>query len=166
LETGEIELYSQWVDIADIVQQAVKIVQQEFNTRGLSLAVEIEPELPQLYIDSRRILQVLLNLLSNAYKYTNKGGAIVNVGKTEQEIQISVRDTGIGIQKSDQAHLFTRFFRAADQAIQKAGGTGLGLSISKGMVELHGGNLTFESEYRKGTTFNLALPLDQVKVPQ
>lgn len=158
LETGEIELYREWVDVPEIVNQAAEIVQQEFAARNLSLAVNMEESLPKLYMDKRRILQVLLNLLSNAYKYTIEGGATIHVGQSEGWVSIAVTDTGIGIKKSDQAQMFQRFFRAADQVIQQASGTGLGLAISKGFTELHGGELTFESQYGAGTTFTVALP--------
>jgi signal transduction histidine kinase len=158
LETGEIELYREWVDVPEIVNQAAQIVQQEFVARNLRLAVNVEEPLPKLYVDKRRILQVLLNLLSNAYKYTTEGGATVHVGQSEEWVNIAVTDTGVGIRKSDQTQLFQRFFRATDQVIQQAGGTGLGLAISKGFTELHGGKLTFESQYGVGTTFNVALP--------
>ena len=161
IETGELDLYCQWEDILDIVQQAVKMVQQEFLLRHLSLDLQVEIPPIQLYIDRRRILQVVLNLLSNAYKYTQEGGATVRIYHTGQLVYISIADTGIGIKDKDQANLFTRFFRSTDQAVQKASGTGLGLSISKGFIELHGGQLTFESEYGVGTTFHIALPQEK-----
>lgn len=158
LESGEIELYREWAEVPEIVNQASQIVQQEFAARNLRLEVSVEEPLPKLYLDKRRILQVLLNLLSNAYKYTIEGGATIHVDQSEGWVNIAVTDTGIGIRKSDQAQLFQRFFRAADPVIQQAGGTGLGLAISKGFTELHGGKLTFESQYGVGTTFNVALP--------
>lgn len=158
LEIGEVDLYCQWLDIATVANQAAKIVQQEFANRNLRLDVRIEDNLPQLYLDRNRILQVLLNLLSNAYKYTSEGGAILEVAQSEESVTISISDTGVGIREEDQANMFNRFFRAGDQVVQKAGGTGLGLSISKGLTELHGGVLTFESKYGQGTTFRMILP--------
>ena len=158
LETGEVDLYCQWLDIAALTNQAAKIVQQEFANRNLKLDVRIEDNLPQLYLDRNRILQVLLNLLSNAYKYTSEGGATLEVTQSEEAVSISVSDTGVGIKAEDQANMFNRFFRAGDQVVQKAGGTGLGLNISKGLTELHGGELTFESKYGEGTTFRVILP--------
>jgi len=158
METGEVELYRQWVEVPNIVNGAVKIVRQEFTKRNLSLEVTIDDDLPELYLDRTRINQILLNLLSNAYKYTNKGGATVEVHQQNGWVNITVSDTGVGIKESDQQKLFDRFFRADDRTVQKAGGTGLGLSITKGLVELHGGTLTFESTYGEGTTFVVALP--------
>jgi signal transduction histidine kinase len=158
MESGEIEIYREWSDLTGIIKQAVKIVQQEFTARNLSLEVKLESELPKLYLDRNRTLQILLNLLSNAYKYTRQGGATVIVSQTDDWVYVAVKDTGIGIRAADQASLFNRFFRANDKVVQKVGGTGLGLSISKGLTELHGGTLTFASQYGVGTTFTIALP--------
>ncbi len=160
LETGEIDLYCDWVELTPIVNNAVKIVQQEFTGKNLSLEVNIEEPLPKLYLDDRRILQILLNLLSNAYKYTLEGGAIINIDQSDKWVNISVSDTGIGIKERDQAKLFKRFFRADDPRVQRAGGSGLGLNITKGFTELHGGQLTYESHYGKGTTVTVSLPKD------
>jgi signal transduction histidine kinase len=103
-------------------------------------------------------MQVLLNLLSNAYKYTAQGGATVEVTHSAEWVTITVKDTGVGIKPADQANMFSRFFRANDQFVQKAGGTGLGLNITKSLIELHGGELTFTSKYGLGTTFQVTLP--------
>ncbi len=162
METGEVELYRQWVEVPNIVNGAIKIVQQEFAKRNLSLQVNVDDHLPELHLDRTRINQILLNLLSNAYKYTNEGGATVEVRQENGWINITISDTGIGIRESDQEKLFERFFRADDRTVQKAGGTGLGLSITKGLVELHGGELTFESTYGEGTTFTVKLPKSDV----
>jgi two-component system cell cycle sensor histidine kinase PleC len=164
METGEIDLYCQWVDIGAIVKNAAKIIEQEFTSRNLSLTVNLAQHLPKLYVDRNRILQVLLNLLSNAYKYTGQGGATVEVTQSDEWVNISVIDTGIGIKEADKAKMFDRFFRASDRFVQKAGGTGLGLNISKGLAELHGGKLNFDSEYGVGTTFTVSLPKNGVIV--
>ncbi|MEW5958701.1 MAG: ATP-binding protein, partial [Chloroflexota bacterium] len=139
MESGEIDLYCQWVDIETIARSAAKIVEQEFSSRNLSLTVKLEQNLPKLYVDRSRILQILLNLLSNAYKYTAQGGATLEITQSDEWINISVIDTGVGIKEMDKAKMFDRFFRASDRFVQQAGGTGLGLNISKGLTELHGG---------------------------
>ncbi|MBE7550562.1 MAG: hypothetical protein HS126_05755 [Anaerolineales bacterium] len=158
MESGEFELYREWVDLTTITKQAIKMVQQEFDARNLRLEVKLTDNLPKLYLDRNRIMQVLLNLLSNAYKYTPQGGAVVEVAQSEDSVHIVVKDTGVGIKPADQVSMFSRFFRANDQLVQKAGGTGLGLSITKNLVELHGGQLTFSSQYGSGTTFQVVLP--------
>jgi signal transduction histidine kinase len=158
METGEIDLYLQWVDLETVVQNAARIVRQEYEARKLSLDIQIEADLPELFVDQNRLNQVLLNLLSNAYKYTSRGGVTVVVIQTDEWINIEVRDTGLGIKESDQAKMFERFFRASDRLVQQASGVGLGLNISKSLIELHGGKLTFESQYGVGTTFTVALP--------
>jgi signal transduction histidine kinase len=162
LETGEIELYREWIDLATIIKQAVKVVQQEFISRNLELEVKLEDNLPELYLDKNRILQILLNLLSNAYKYTAQGGTTIQINQLDEWVTIAVSDTGVGIKPADQANIFGRFFRAGDEFVQQVGGTGLGLSITKGLVELHGGNLSFTSQYGIGTTFWVALPKNGV----
>lgn len=159
LETGEIELYCEWIDLNPLLKQATKMVQQEFAARNLNLEVKLPDNLPQLYLDKNRILQILLNLLSNAYKYTRQGGATLEVTRSDDWVNIAVADTGVGIKPIDQANMFSRFFRANDQVVQQAGGTGLGLSITKGLIELHGGQLTFISQYGVGSTFQVTLPL-------
>lgn len=166
LEAGEIELYREWIDLTAIVKQAARIVQQEFANRNLNLTVKLPDHLPRLYLDKNRMLQVLLNLLSNAYKYTARGGATIEVTHMDDWINITVADTGVGIKPADQAHLFSRFFRANDQLVQKAGGTGLGLSITKGLTELHGGELTFTSQYGSGSTFRVTLPANNGPDPE
>jgi signal transduction histidine kinase len=160
LEVGEIELYREWVDLTLIVKQAAKMVVPEFAARNLSLELKLADNLPLLYLDKNRTLQVLLNLLSNAYKYTIQGGATLEISQSNESVNISVADTGVGIKPADQANLFNRFFRANDQVVQQAGGTGLGLSITKGLIELHGGQLTFTSQHGVGTTFQVALPVN------
>lgn len=158
IETGEMELYREWVDLTMVVKQAIKMVQQEFAARNLSLEVKLADNLPKVYVDHNRVTQILLNLLSNAYKYTPQGGATVEVSQSEEWVNMTVTDTGVGIKPGDQAHMFSRFFRSGDHVVQQAGGTGLGLSITKALAELHGGELTFTSEYGVGSTFRLALP--------
>jgi signal transduction histidine kinase len=111
-------------------------------------------------------LQILLNLLSNAYKYTAQGGATIQVNQFDEGVTIAVSDTGVGIKSADQANIFGRFFRAGDEFVQQVGGTGLGLSITKGLVELHGGNLSFTSQYGVGTTFWVTLPKNGVVAPE
>jgi signal transduction histidine kinase len=160
IEVGEIALYCEWVRLEPVVETAADTVRQEFEKRGLSLEIQIEPDLPQLYLDRHRITQVLLNLLTNAYKYTVAGGAAVKVSRINHHtVQIEISDTGLGMTEEEQTHVFERFFRARQEVVQKVSGSGLGLTITKSLVELHGGTISFHSEYNVGTTFTINLPV-------
>ncbi len=159
IEVGEIALYREWTDLTSIVEGAADTVRREFEKRGLSLAVQIEPDLPPLYVDQHRVTQVLLNLLTNAYKYTVAGGATLDVSRADDTVCVVVADTGVGLTEEEQTRLFERFFRSSNEVVQKAGGTGLGLAITKSLIELHGGEITFESESGKGTTFTINFPI-------
>jgi signal transduction histidine kinase len=158
IEVGEIALYREWTRLEPIVEGAVDTVRQEFEKRNLVLDLQIEPNLPTLYLDRHRITQVLLNLLSNAYKYTVDGGAMLLVHHQDGVVQMQIKDTGVGLTEEEQTHLFERFFRANNEVVQKAGGSGLGLTISKSMIELHGGT-TVKSHHKVGTTFTINLPV-------
>ncbi len=162
IEVGELALYAEWTELEPIVAVAVDTVRPEFEKRGLDLKVEVERDLPLLYLDRHRIAQVLLNLLTNAYKYTVEGGATVRVCHTDRTIQVEVRDTGVGMTGEEQTHLFERFFRSNNEVVQQAGGSGLGLTIAKSMVELHGGAISFSSTYNVGTVFTVSLPVAEV----
>jgi signal transduction histidine kinase len=164
IEVGEIALYCEWVQLEPIAEAAVDTVRKEFEKRGLSLEMQVESDLPQLYLDRHRITQVLLNLLTNAYKYTVEGGATVKVSRVAHTVQIEISDTGLGMTEEEQTHVFERFFRAKHEVVQKVGGSGLGLTITKSLVELHGGTISFHSEYNVGTTFTINLPV--VDVPE
>jgi signal transduction histidine kinase len=161
IEVGELALYCEWTQLEPIIESAVDTVRQEFEKRGLSLGMQIEPDLPCLYLDRHRITQVLLNLLTNAYKYTVEGGASVRVYQVADEVQVEISDTGVGMSEEEQAHLFERFFRSRQEVVQKAGGSGLGLAIARSIVELHDGTISFQSECNEGTTFRVSLPVRQ-----
>jgi len=125
--------------------------------------IELQDDLPDVSADPRRLTQVVLNLVSNAVKYTYAEGqvwlrAFLNPSGM---IQVDVEDTGVGISPDQQQHLFRRFYRADNPLRDEAGGTGLGLSIAKSFVELHGGEMWVESEANKGSTFSFILPVTQ-----
>src|SRR5207245_2463212 len=123
------------------------------------LASDVPPSLGTLVADERKIRQVLLNLLSNAVKFTPDGGWIgVTASRHGDEVQVSVRDTGIGIGLEDQPKVFEEFRQLGKPSDRSREGTGLGLALAKRFVELHGGRIWFESELTKGTTFTFALP--------
>ena len=148
-----------------------------FESKQQVLIVDVPDDLPLVYADLNRAEQVLTNLLSNAYKYTPDKGEITLRVTAETAslpagvslpagarpgpwLHVAVQDTGIGISPEDQGKLFQKFFRSDDRtAREMATGTGLGLNIVKNLVELQGGRIWLESEFRRGSTFHFTLPL-------
>ena len=159
IESGKTELNVQVVSIREVIEVAATALKREFDDRGLSLVLNLPTDLPEVFGDPNRISQIMTNLLSNAYKYTARGGATVQARRTSVAIQVDVVDTGFGISAEDQANLFTRFFRVDDPAVRQQPGTGLGLHITKSLVEMHGGQIWLQSEPGVGSTFSFTLPL-------
>ncbi|HXV99285.1 MAG TPA: GAF domain-containing sensor histidine kinase, partial [Anaerolineae bacterium] len=164
IEAGRIRLQIEDVQMRDVINEVIESSQNQIQSKNLNLKLDVDDDLPELRADYSRMVQIMTNLISNAYKYTPDGGSITVTAKpynngTLQGISVTVKDTGYGIAPDDQAKLFTKFFRASDQNIRDEPGTGLGLSITKTMIETHGGELTFESELGKGTSFTFTVPL-------
>ena len=125
--------------------------------KGLAFELQLCDDLPRVKFDRDKIIQVLTNLLNNAFKFTEKGGIIVSTSRGDNFIQVMVKDTGPGIKKEDMPKLFQEF----TQLQRKVGGTGLGLSICKKIIEAHRGNIWAESEFGKGTAFCFTLPIKE-----
>ncbi|MCB0178071.1 MAG: GAF domain-containing protein [Anaerolineae bacterium] len=168
IEAGRIRLEIGDVQIRDVIDDVVESVQNQVKAKKLNLTLRVEENLPEIRADYNRMVQIMTNLVSNAYKYTPEGGDITviaqpyfngDVSGLIQGIKVTVKDTGYGINQEDLANLFTNFFRSNDQNIRNEPGTGLGLSITKKMIENHGGELTVESEYGKGSAFTFIAPL-------
>ncbi len=163
IEAGRIRLEIQDVQMGEVIKDVLDSVQAQIENKQLQLKVNVAENLPQIRADYGRLVQIITNLVSNAYKYTPEGGNISVIAQphengTLQGVSVTVRDTGYGISEEDQTKLFTTFFRAGDQNIRNEPGTGLGLSITKKMIESHGGVLSFESELGKGSAFTFTLP--------
>lgn len=160
LESGAVQLKFAPVDIAALINEVRELLSSAIKEKGQSVEVVQADHVPMISADSDRLIQVITNLLSNANKYTPTGGTItVSTQVFGNTIEISVRDTGIGLSAEDQSRLFTNFFRADNPATKKVGGTGLGLWISRSLVEMHGGTLAVHSEPGKGSVFSVTLPL-------
>lgn len=159
IESGKTELNLQVVSVQEIIEEVAAVLKKEFADRELSLTLDLPSDLPEIFGDPARISQIMTNLLSNAYKYTAQGGAIVRAQRTSDAIRVDVVDTGIGISTEDQPKLFTRFFRVDDPMVRQQPGTGLGLHITKSLVEMHGGQLWLQSQSGVGSTFSFTLPL-------
>ena len=160
IEAGQMAITKEWVDPREIVSAATTAVLPLYETKGLYLRSTLPSELSPMLCDRTRIREVLLNLLSNAGRFTDSGGVEVRVQPREREIEFSVTDTGPGIAKDDAERIFRPFEQLDSSIRRRYGGSGLGLNISKSLVELHGGRMWLESSVGVGTTFHFTLPLE------
>ncbi|HET9905152.1 MAG TPA: ATP-binding protein, partial [Anaerolineales bacterium] len=169
IEVGRLRLDYKPVDVPDIVDEVVRSTKRQVDDKKQDVELRLPPELPQVWADRTRVGQVLTNLVSNAHKYTPEGGRILVGAETagnqwdpegaRQVVHLWVKDDGIGISIEDQAKIFQQFFRSDDSKAREAPGTGLGLHITKSLVEMQGGRIWFDSEFRKGTTFHFTVPV-------
>ena len=165
-EAGKLELLETEVDLHQIVATLLRLTGPKAREAGLALLHRLPSELPHLWCDERMLKQMLLNLLSNAVKFTPSGGRVeVAVESTPNGLEVSVRDTGTGIAKADLERIVQPFVQLENSLSRRHEGTGLGLTLVKAMVELHGGTLSFESEFGRGTTARLTFPHDRIVTP-
>jgi signal transduction histidine kinase len=166
-EAGQLALEKQVVDVGDLLRDAHVNFSPQAADRGLTLALDLPPELPEIMADRRRIAQVLGNLLTNALRHTPSGGyvtlsAAVSAGsvgdRPAQEVRVTVADTGIGISSEDLPYIFERFWRGEKSRSRVGGGAGLGLAIARQLVEMHGGTIGVESTPGEGSGFWFTLP--------
>lgn len=159
LENKKYEIVTADMDINAVVQEVVLISSSSYKNKGLSLKADLGKGIPLVKADTTRIKQVILNLLSNALKYTKKGGVIISTRKELSSIWVQVKDTGKGIPPEDIERVFEAFYQVDRTSNREDSGTGLGLSISKQLVELHGGTMHIESVLGAGTSVVFTLPL-------
>jgi signal transduction histidine kinase len=169
IEAGRLRLDYKAVDLPEVVDEVTRSTSRQIEDKKQEIELQVPETLPQVWADQTRVSQVLTNLVSNAHKYTPEGGKII-VGTevsanqwdpegAAQVVHIWVKDNGIGISLEDQQKIFSKFFRSDDQKAREAPGTGLGLNITKSLVEMQGGKIWFDSEFRKGTTFHFTVPV-------
>lgn len=160
IEAGKMAFTLESLSLADVVKEAGQQMDQMLRRKSLSYTVDIPPDLPLIVSDRTKLKQVLFNLLSNAMKFTNKGGVSVVVRQHAMGVRLDVNDTGIGI-KPEHLSVIWEDFRQVDQSrTREFGGTGLGLSITRKLVERLGGTISVESIVGVGTTFTVMLPLE------
>jgi len=148
------------VCVQDVVRAALETVRPEIDDRAQRLHMQVEDTPALVHGDSEQLHRALLNLLSNASKYTSEHGSIdVDVAVIDDRVHIAISDSGIGIPVEEQAQLFDRFFRASTARELAISGNGLGLAIVKSIVDLHDGAITVTSEPGRGSCFTITLPL-------
>jgi two-component system cell cycle sensor histidine kinase PleC len=157
IEAGKITLTPQPLDPLESVDQAVRLMRRKAEEKGLTLVVD-GPAAPEIEADHRAVKQMLLNLISNAVKFTDKGGVMVRVRAAEGGVTISVVDTGCGIPKEHLPRLGRAFEQVDMELSRKNGGTGLGLALTKALAEMHGGRMDIDSEVGRGTIVTIYLP--------
>jgi len=160
IEAGGLELRETDVDLGDVIAECVSMIAPRAKSTGCALAVDVAPQLPLLFSDQRAIKQTMLNLLTNAVKFTPAGGNVTPFARQEKDggLAFGVVDTGIGIALVDQARVFQKFGQGRHDVAINDKGTGLGLPIAKGLVEAHGGHIVLESREGYGTSVTVYLP--------
>jgi PAS domain S-box-containing protein len=174
IEAGHLSLEWDMVALAEVIEQVLHTTRRQIELKAQTLTLELPDDLPAIWGDRTRLIQVLTNLVSNACKYTPQGGQIaIRAEQTTCQVDeralelvhVAVQDNGIGISPADQARLFQKFFRSDDTQARAASGTGLGLNITRNLVELQGGRIWCESTFREGSTFHFVIPVSAADAP-
>ncbi|RCK74588.1 MAG: sensory transduction histidine kinase [Ignavibacteriae bacterium] len=158
IEAGKMELQIEGFPVNYFTESITRVLQKDIDQKKINLVYNISSEIDQLYVDQTRFKQILVNLISNAIKYSHPEGKVeVGIKRVENEIEIYVKDEGVGIKPEDLPKLFKPFQQTRSATMKE--GTGLGLAITKRLVELHGGEIRVDSEPNKGTTFTIRIPM-------
>lgn len=173
IEAGRMRLEFEAVSVNDVVEEVVRSSNNQIAGKEQTLILEIDKQLPAMWGDRTRLIQIITNIVSNANKYSPKNSKITIKAELSNNswdpdgptsvIHIFVKDNGYGISSQDQSKVFEKFFRADDPNIREVSGTGLGLNITKTLVEMQGGKIWFESIPKKGTTFHLTIPTSDTR---
>jgi signal transduction histidine kinase len=168
IEAGKMRLDREWFSVEEIIVGVIASMYILIEGKPIELREEIEPNLPQVYVDLCRIRQVVLNILSNAAKFTDAGSITMQVhrlnGDGREFVAFRIKDTGIGIAPEDMDKVFEAFRQIDSSIARRAEGTGLGMPISRYLVELHGGELWVESQVGQGSTFYFTIPVEPPEI--
>jgi len=159
IESGELRLVRAWHDVREVLDEVAKTVRPLADEKGLALTVRAEGDLSRIVCDKDKITQVILNLVTNALKFTEAGSVQIEARREPDALHVTVRDTGPGIADRDMPRLFQSFQQFG--AAPEKGGSGMGLYISRQFVQAHGGRIWAESELGKGSTFHFTIPLER-----
>jgi signal transduction histidine kinase/CheY-like chemotaxis protein len=166
IEAGKLEWHMESVSMADVIDRATAATSSLLDNKGLALVKDVPADLPAVTADRDRLIQVVINLISNAVKFTSEGSVTCRVRRDGGYLVVSVIDTGMGIAAADQPKVFERFKQVGDTLTDKPKGTGLGLPICREIVEHHGGRIWVESELGRGSTFSFTMPAAAAAVPR
>jgi signal transduction histidine kinase len=169
IEAGRLRLDFKDIELAGVVDEVMRSTKRQLEDKKQSTNLQIPSKLPKIWADPIRLAQIIVNLVSNANKYTPESG-IITIGAEKSAnqwdpggaavvVHIWVKDNGIGISLEDQKKIFQKFFRSDDSKARESPGTGLGLNITRSLIEMMGGRVWFESEFRQGTTFHFTVPV-------
>jgi signal transduction histidine kinase len=162
VEAGRMELELSEFHLPAALQNAMTLVRERAHSHGIKLKLRVDPKLGEIRADERKFKQIVVNLLSNAVKFTPDGGRVeVDARKDGKAVEVSVKDTGVGIAQKDQEIVFEEFRQVGRDYTNKQEGTGLGLALTRRFVELHGGKISLKSAPGKGSTFTFTLPLNR-----
>ena len=171
IEAGRLKLDFKALSLKEIIDEITRSMRRQIEEKSQQLNIDLTEDIPMVWADRTRLTQILTNLVSNAAKYTPAEGQMMVAAEVSPNqwdplgapkvVHIWVKDTGIGINEVDQTKIFQKFFRSEDPKTREAPGTGLGLNITKSLVEMQGGKIWFESEFRKGTTFHFTVPISE-----
>lgn len=159
LESGRIRMELKPTDVATVIRSAIDQLAPIAATKGLRLSFELREPVPLAMADSDRLMEVLVNLIGNAVKYTLAGSVTVSAWEDGGKVSVSVADTGLGIAPEARERLFEKFYRVRTAETEAIEGTGLGLYVTKSMVEAMGGTISVESAVGKGSTFLVGIPV-------
>lgn len=161
LESGKVEFDIQENDINEVARDVQKEMVYLAKEKGLDFILKLDEKLPKVRFDRDKIVQVLMNLVNNSVKFTNKGSITISTAREGNTVRVSVKDTGVGIEKREMPRLFRKFEQLAEAKNRRTGGTGLGLAISRGIIAAHKGKIWAESEPGRGATFHFVLPIEE-----
>jgi signal transduction histidine kinase len=169
IEAGRLRLDFKSVELAELLDEIVQSTRRQLDEKKQTVQSDLPEHLPPVWCDRTRLGQILINLISNANKYTPEGGALLvgaeasanhwDPAGATRVVHVWLRDNGIGISSEDQQKVFQKFFRSEDPKAREVPGAGLGLNITRSLVEMQGGRIWFESQHRQGTTFHFTIPV-------
>ena len=167
IEAGSLHFRDEIVDVRALVRDCARLMEPRASAGELTIETEVAPDAPDVRADPRAMKQIVLNLVSNAIKFTPTGGTVTIFARGEKDgaLSLGVRDTGIGIAESDHARVFENFGQGRHDVTHAEKGTGLGLPIVKGLTEAHGGKVALESKIGSGTCVTIRLPAERVIAP-